>query len=135
MVVAFGETFVVGRDDIGEVVAVYQFFQLFELLMNGSVRGNARCLRDRLRAGNKFLHNARQCATLGLAAGGHVADQLRVERLGLAAAGVQATVGIQIGIGHYQFLFQSDSTQEIQEEGFTGTVFAHHHPERRAAFG
>ena len=53
----------------------------------------------------------------------------------LAAAGVQATVGIQIGIGHYQFLFQSDSTQEIQEEGFTGTVFAHHHPERRAAFG
>ena len=105
LLIAFFKPAAICGDDIGEVKTVDELREVLELLADDRLGGHAGSLGFRFGRSDELLHDAAERSAVWLGAGGDVAHQLRVQRPGLAATGVQSAVRVQVRAGHHQLLF------------------------------
>lgn len=85
--------------------------------------------------GDELFHHGGERAAFRLGAAGEVFHQLGIEAARLAAGSMQAATGVEVCMGDHELARHGFATQQVEEEGFTGTEIANDQPETGADFG
>src|SRR5699024_936042 len=78
------------------------------------------------RLGDEALDDAGHRPAIGFGAGRDVAHQLGIKAARLAAGGLETAFRREIGMDGDELLLEGDGTDDVEEKGLAGTVFADH---------
>src|SRR6202022_3518995 len=93
----------ISRNDSGKIITTYHLGQRLETSADCALGRNP-LMRICSSTGNKLFYDGGQRSAIGLRSRRQIAHQLGVERAGLAAARMQAPVGIQVSVGNHELL-------------------------------